>query len=175
MEEITQEQFDNAKNVALDIFRKNKKIASGAFGTVKITPDWFDHIEWKSLKHKRAENDAFVRYLCFQHVPYILKESKLFQEYREQSETLKVKNRKWVSNQNKIVTYYGFVAVVKNWKNRVKVVVKKVDGWDSYELVSVIPAWRNEDYTNIIFFDEDTEHLDAKTKKAIQEEKGWLL
>ncbi len=39
MEEITQEQFDSAKNIALDIFRKNKKMASGAFKTVKITPD----------------------------------------------------------------------------------------------------------------------------------------
>ncbi len=51
-------------------------------------------------------------------------------------------------------------------------VVKKVDGWDSYEFVSIIPAWRNEGYTNIIFFDEDTEHLAASTKKVIQEEKG---
>lgn len=167
MEEINQEKFEKAKAQALLIFQKNKKIKSPLFGEIRITPDGFDHIEWKSRWHKRPMNEAFVRYICFNHVVFLLNKSALYQEYREKMEIVRINK---TVKQNKIVHYYGFVAIVNDWKNRVKVVIRKVDGWNNYEFVSIIPAWINKWYTNITFFDADDRDIEASTKKVIDDD-----
>jgi len=51
----------------------------------------------------------------------------------------------------------------------VKVVVKKVDGWNNYEFVSIIPAWQHDGYTNMVFFEENELLLKISTKKVIQD------
>jgi hypothetical protein len=70
------------------------------------------------------------------------------------------KSGKKVKLQKKIYTY-GLVGIVNQDKNRIKIVVRKVDGWNKYEFVSVIPVWKSAGYSRSIFFDEDMSFLDA--------------
>jgi len=68
-----------------------------------------------------------MRYLCFLHICYILENSKLYQEFREEFQIFEIKRNNKLLKEKKIVCLYGFVAVVNNNKNRVKIVIRKVD------------------------------------------------
>lgn len=160
MEEVEQDKFDNIKNKAVELFKKNKIIKSPIFWEIKITPEWFNHIEWKSKNHKRPNKEIYIRYLCFLHTVFILNKSNLYQEFREEMQEFEIK-RKWKKvKDRKIVNLYWFTAIVNNNKHRVKIVVKKVDWWQNYEFVSVIPAWKSNWYGSELFFDEDLSFLD---------------
>jgi hypothetical protein len=124
---ISDEKFERAKERAVSLFKNNKRVASPCFGEVRINPDGFSHLEWKSKDHKRDKKAAYMRYLCFQHVPYVLQNMKLYQEYRQTMESVEVKRKGRTVKENRLVEYYGFVAVVNGNKQRVKVVVKRVD------------------------------------------------
>ncbi len=156
MIDISMEHFNRVKQVAIEIFQQNKRIVSPALWKIRLTPEWFNHIEWKNKNHKHSLREAFVRYLCFAHIVHILSNSKLYQEFREDAQIVPIKVNWSRRQENKIVRYYGFVAIVNNNKNRVKIVVRKVEWWNHYEYVSVIPAWKSTGYTgNHIFFEED--------------------
>lgn len=175
MQEITELQHDKIKLKAVEIFQQNKKITSPAFWEIRITPEGFGHIEWKNKNHKRPIRESYVRYLCFTHIVHILNHSKLYQEFRETLQTVEIKKKGKKNRENKIVHFYGFVAIVNNNKNRVKIVVRKVDGWNHVEFVSVIPVWKSWWYSWEMFFDEDMSFLEDShqledTKKAIREE-----
>lgn len=112
--EISKEKFNEVKNKAIKFFKEHKKINSPAFWKIKITSEWFNHITWKSINHKRWDNEIFVRYLCFMHIEYILSNLKLYQEYR--TEIKKVEIKRWwkIIKEDRIISLYWFVAVV-NW------------------------------------------------------------
>jgi hypothetical protein len=88
------------KQKAISLFQKNKKIMSRAFGEIRLTPEGFNHIEWKSKNHKRPMQEAYIRYLCFNHIIYILNRSELYQEFREELQHIEVKKDKGTGKQN---------------------------------------------------------------------------
>lgn len=159
MSEITEEKYQNIKDKAINYFKNNKNINSPSFWEIKITPEWFNHIEWKNKNHKRPMKESYIRYLCFLHTDYILKNSKLYQEYREEIQKFEIK-RKWKKKiENKVVLLYWFVAIVNHNQNRVKIIVRKVDWWNKYEFISIIPLWKNIWYWNQLFFDNEEDYL----------------
>lgn len=99
-----------------------------------------------------------MRYLCFFHTDWILKNSHTYQEYKEVTEEIQYKVRKKRMKKLEVIEYYWFVAIVNNNKNRVKIVVSKNQYW-KLEFVSVIPKWKSEEYgwvkINWLFFDEN--------------------
>lgn len=162
---VKDNQFNNIKEKAVAFFKKNKKIKSPSFWEIKITPEWFNHIEWKNKNHKRPLKESYIRYKCFLHLDYILSNSKLYQEFREYMQEFEIK-RKWKKKrEKKLVSLYGFVAVVNNNKNRIKIVVRKVDWWDKYEFVSVIPVWKGSWYSKEIYFDNEESFLESLSFK----------
>ena len=151
--EITKEQLKKAKEEALSFFKNNKKITSPCFWgiEIKLTPNWFNHIEWQRENHRRDTWDSFIRYICFKHIKYILNNSKLYQEYKEEMREFFIK-KKWKKiKQKRIVEYFWFVAVVNDNKNRVKVVISKTDWWNNFEFVSVVPYWKTDWYSKLFF------------------------
>ncbi len=142
------------KQRALIFFKDNRKIKSPAFWEIKITPEWFNYIELKNKNHKRGVKEAYIRYLCFLHLDYILSNLKLYQEFRECFQEFKIKKKGKTIIDRKIVCLYWFVAIVNSNKNRIKVVVRKVDWWNKYEFVSVIPIKENWGYSWELYFDE---------------------
>jgi hypothetical protein len=168
IEDISDEKFERARENALALFQKNKRISSPCFGEVRIDPDGFGHLEWKSKDHKRTKKAAYMRYLCFLHVPYILQNMKLYQEYREVMEDVPVKKKGKIIKERKPVRYYGFVAIVNGDRQRVKIVVKRVDGWGSYVFASAIPRWDLKGYSGgkyaSLFFDDEDEDEEGRNQ-----------
>lgn len=148
MLEISEEKYQEIKNIAFEHFLKNKKIISPIFWEIKSTQEWFDHIEYKdkNKKHKRPQQESYIRYLCFLHFDFIIKKSHLYQDYLQRYEKFKIKRNQKITVVNKLVTYYWFIATVNNNKQRVKILVKKVEWWDRMEYVSVIPVWKTTEY-----------------------------
>ena len=158
MAKITDEKYSEIKKEALELFKNNRKISCSCFWgiDVKLSPSWFNHLEWQREWHKRSKNEAFMRYLCFKHIKYILNNSILYQEYKEELKEFSIK-RKWKKVKvKKIVEYFWIVAIVNNNKNRVKVVIAKTEGWWHYEFISVVPYWSNSGY-NKLFYEENIE------------------
>lgn len=93
MIDISEEHFERVKESAIELFQQNKKIVSPAFGEIRLTPEGFNHIEWKNKNHKRSQRGAFVRYFCFAHIVHILSNSKLYQEFREDSQSVQIKSK----------------------------------------------------------------------------------
>ena len=160
--EINSQILEKMKQKALLYYKENKKIISPLFWEIRITNSWFNHIEWKNKVHKRDFKEAYVRYICFFHTKYILEESNLYQEFREQVEQFKIKiGKKKYKNVNENTCYYWFVAIVNKNKHRVRIVIKKHEKSNYYEFVSVVPAWKKDWYLwnkdNILFFDEKLE------------------
>jgi len=169
MLEITEEKYQEMKTKAVDFFWKNRKISSPAFWEIKVTSKWFSHIEWKNKNHKRPRKESYIRYLCFLHLWYVLNNSKLYQEFREYMEDVEIKKKWKKKTEKRIANLYWFVAIVNHNQNRIKIVVKKIDWWNKYEFVSIIPLWKNEWYWNQLFFDNEESFLkileDWATKK----------
>ena len=92
MSEITDEQYEKIKQKAVNYFRENRKILSQAFWEIRITPEWFNHIEWKNKNHKRPKTEVYIRYLCFLSTAYILENLKLYQEFREEFQFFEIKD-----------------------------------------------------------------------------------
>lgn len=139
---ITKDQYKIVKEKAFKHFMKNKRVTSPLFWEVKVTEEWFNHIERKTVKKKRSIQESYIRYLCFMHFDFIIQNSQLYQDYHQEYKKIEVK-RKWKKVvENKLVTYYWLIAIVNNNKQRIKVVLKKVDWWSKYEYVSVIPVWK---------------------------------
>ena len=71
MKQVTEENYQEIKDKAVKYFKENKVIASPSFWEIKITPEGFNHIEWKNKNHKRPIKEAYIRYLCFLNTAYI--------------------------------------------------------------------------------------------------------
>lgn len=153
MEAITKEKLAKAKEEALIFFKKNKAISSPCFWWIKIkvTPNGFNHLEWQRENHRRSANESFMRYVCFKHIKYILNNLELYQEYKEEMREFFIKKKGKKVKQKRIVEYFWFVAIVNNNKNRIKVVISKIDWWDNFEFVSVVPYWKMEWYSKLFF------------------------
>ena len=113
---------------------------------IKFTYDGFCHLSHKDKKHKRTQQEQAMRFLCFLSVEEILKKSHLYQEYREDIEEIVCKKNGVDVKEKRMVAYYGFVAIVKVQVqlHRIRVVVKVVDGFESGEYLSVMPARKME-------------------------------
>ncbi len=168
MSDKIEEKYNEIKLKAIDYFKNNRKILSPCFWEIKITPEWFNHIEWKSKNHKRPIKEAYIRYLCFLSTTYILNNLKLYQEFREEFQFFEIKRNNKKVTEKKIVCLYWFIAIINHNKNRVKIVIRKVDWWNKYEFVSIIPLWKNKWYWNQLFFDNEEDFLrilEEQTKK----------
>ncbi len=143
MEILTEndEKYKNAKQSALAFMKNHRKIIWWCLKEIKIENEAFNHLIWKNKNHKRLASETYVRFLCFIHIDKVLKNLNLYQEYKCVMEETQIK-RKWKFITQKIkVEYFGFIWILFDKWLRIKVVVKKNDGWKHGELVSVIPAW----------------------------------
>jgi hypothetical protein len=116
---------------------------------------WLEHIEWDIPNHKRPLMEAYIRYLCFLHFDYIIKNSHLYQDYMERMEKVKIKSRKGkLIYVNRLVKYYWLISIVNHNKQRVKVIVKKTEWFNKVEYISVIPCWKQTKYWPQLFIED---------------------
>lgn len=52
------------------------------------------------------------------------------------------KKNKRIIKIKRLVKYYWFIAIVNNNKQRIKIIIKKIDWFKNFEYVSVISYWK---------------------------------
>ncbi len=112
--------------------------------TVSFNAQGIEHLKFKNRERARPPKDQYMRLKLIHLAPEVLKNSKTVQGILETKkfETIKVNSRK--DTILKPVNYFEFIAVIK--RNRVKVIVKQIDGGNLF-FWSLIPFWRMNDDT----------------------------
>ena len=154
------DQYTKARESAHNYFLKNKKIRSPVFKTVSLTSDGFMHLIYhdRFLKKKRTKEAQIQRFHLLQHTRSIIESMGYYQEYLEQYQTVMVRMKKHRSEQNKLVRYWGFVAVINN-RIRVKLVLRQI-GDGHIHFWSIIPYWKTRSYKEIRYADLSTGDLE---------------
>jgi hypothetical protein len=126
----------------------NKKVSFNAMG--------LEHLNFKKRREKaRPPKDQYMRFKLIHLAPEILKSSHTLQGVWETKKFEKVRTNGRNDMVLKPVNYYEFIAVVK--RNRVKVIVKQIDGGEIF-FWSLIPFWgMNEEYRERILHDGEPE------------------
>lgn len=110
--------------------------------------DGFRHLIYKGNK-KKSERDKRVQLMKFKLFPKakdIIKITTTYQEYEEGLIEIIKKRKKKKVKESVIVKYWGFVAIIDNF--RVKVVVRQIGNGNKH-FWSTIPAWSKSHYRNI--------------------------
>lgn len=125
----------------------NKKVSFNAMG--------LEHLKFKGRNKTRKPQDQYMRFKLINLAPEILKSSHTLQGIWETKKFEKIRTNGRNDMVLKPVNYYEFIAVVK--RNRVKVIVKQINGGEIF-FWSLIPFWgMNEEYMERILHDGEPE------------------
>lgn len=143
------EKYEQAKEFAKNYFRKNRTIFSVCLGEIHFNSSGFMHLIWKNLnkKHKRNWKSQLARFRLLRHIKPVLKGMQYYQEYMESLEEVKTKQGKKTTLQSKVITYWGFVAIIEN-KIRIKIVLRRI-GNGKIHFWSIIPIWKTKQYKDV--------------------------
>ena len=145
-----QSAYDAANAAAHAFYGNVKHIQSPLLGPVLFNSEGFMHLLFKDevRKERRDIQNQLVRFRLLPLVPHVLSRLTHCQEYFEVLQRVDVKMNKERFHTMKLVRYWGFVAVVKNYKLRIQVVVRQV-GEGSPHFWSVIPYWSTKHYKDV--------------------------
>lgn len=142
-------KYNYLKNKTYKSYKKIKRIYCPYLKTdVVFNSNGFRHLIYKSGDKKRDEQSQIMRFTLIGKAVDVLKITTTLQEYQSESrEMLVVEHEQKVS---KIVTviYFGFIALLDNWK--FKVIVKKIGNGHLF-FWSVIPNWRTRRKEKVFF------------------------
>ncbi|MFH0857882.1 MAG: hypothetical protein V1848_04000 [Candidatus Magasanikbacteria bacterium] len=113
---------------------------------VHFTAEGFNHLIYKGARRERSKNDQITKFKLLSKAKDILEISTTFQEYDESLTMVRKKKFKKVVEESVTIKYWGFVAIINNF--RVKVVVRQIGNGQKHFL-SVIPAWKTQYYRDI--------------------------
>ena len=103
----TADEVSKVRDRAIAYYRKIKTIKSPAFDKkIRVWNDWFSHIQYKDAKHRRSNEDIYMRFLCFLSLEKILCNLWLYQEYKAIVEDIEVKREWKLIKERKMVQYY---------------------------------------------------------------------
>ncbi len=140
MDDIDQKKFHKAHQEAENFYKNIEKVFCPYFKEeVAFNAKGLEHLKFSGLRRARSHGDQYIRFRLISLAPRIVKESHTLQgiSVRRSMERVKT-NSRWESVM-RMVTYYEFVAVIKDV--RVRVIVKQVEGGQKY-FWSVIPFWK---------------------------------
>lgn len=113
---------------------------------VHFTAEGFNHLIYKGRRRERNKNDQITKFKLLPKAKSVLEISTTYQEYDESFTTARKKRFKKTADETAAVKYWGFVAILQNF--RVKVIVRQI-GNGQKQFWSVIPAWRTDHYRDI--------------------------
>jgi len=110
----------------------------------------FNHIVFKNHRHEREKPSQILRFKLVPLAKKLIELSTTYQEFEESIKEFQVKTRKKKIKQNKIVKYWGIIAIIDNRK--IKVIVRSVGVNGNLHFWSIIPAWTTNKYRDNKFF-----------------------
>lgn len=136
-----QKKFDEVKEKAQKEYKKINSVLNPFLRKkVNFNAKGLDHIKFKEWNKTRLVSDQYLRLKFLKYAPKILESAGTLQEFKETKNFERVRiNTKW-KFLAKPVKYYGFIAMW-NYKMRVKIIVKKIEGGQPF-FWSIMPFWK---------------------------------
>ncbi len=131
--------FDLIKNKGVEFYKTLGEVYCPYFkDNVSFNARGLEHLKFKKMEKTRSEKDQYMRFKLIHLAPEVLKATHTLQGVLETKKFERVRVNSRTDQILKPVNYYEFIAVIK--RNRVKVIVKQVDGGAKF-FWSLIPFW----------------------------------
>ncbi|MBU1091745.1 hypothetical protein KKA27_02705 [Patescibacteria group bacterium] len=118
---------------------------------VHFNAEGFNHLIYKGKRRERNKNNQITKFKLLPKARTIIEISTTYQEYDESLTTVRKKRFKKIVEETTTVKYWGFVAIIQNF--RTKVIVRQIGNGQKH-FWSVIPAWMTSHYKNIKFISQ---------------------
>jgi hypothetical protein len=132
--------FEYFKLKAEELYKSFDKVYCPYFkGEIFFNSFGLEHLKFKKTRKARLEKDQHTRFKLLHLAPVVISLSNTIQGIRitKSFEEVKINTRR--VHLLKEVTYYEFIAVIKN--DRVRIIIKQIENGDKF-FWSVIPAWQ---------------------------------
>lgn len=145
MIEFSDQQFEEIKTKGESIYKEIGEIYCPYLKCkISFNAQGLEHLKFKRHEKARAVKDQYMRFRLINLAPEVLKASHTLQGILETKKFERIRMHGRTENILKPVNYYEFIAVIK--RNRVRVVVKQIDGGDKF-FWSLIPFWGMDEAT----------------------------
>lgn len=144
--------FEQNKQDAANLFNTFKPVRCQALKSelVYFTSEGFNHLLFKSARTLRDKSDSENRFRFLEDAFNLIRKSTTFQEYEEILQNVKARKKGQTITESKLVKYWGFIAIIRNGKFKIKVILRQV-GANHIEYWSVIPTWTTTKYGDMKF------------------------
>ena len=142
--------YDKIREDAHNFYQKIGAIRCPALNNelVHFIAEGFNHLIYKGKRRERSKNDQITKFKLLPKAKNLIGLATTYQEYDESITEVRKKRFKKIVQETATVRYWGFVAILNNF--RIKVIVRQI-GNGQRHFWSVIPAWRTEHYRDIKF------------------------
>ncbi|MDP3244644.1 MAG: hypothetical protein Q8M83_03210 [bacterium] len=113
---------------------------------VHFTSEGFNHLIYKGNRSGRDKSVQIMKFKLLSRAKEIIMLTTTYQEYDESLTKVRKKHFKKIVYESAVVKYWGFVAIIRNF--RVKVIVRAIGNGQNH-FWSVIPAWSTSHYRDI--------------------------
>jgi len=110
----------------------------------------FNHIIFKGPRSEREKSSQILRFKLLPLAKKLIAISTTYQEYEESVKEFEVTIYKRRVMKNKLVRYWGVIAIIDGRK--IKVILRKVGDNGTLHFWSIIPAWVTNHYRDMRFF-----------------------
>jgi len=127
--ELDEKKFAEVKEAAKKFYDKLEKVECPYLKrNVHFNADGFEHLLSKTWNRGRSTIEQYTRLRLLPKVVDIIKCSHTLQEFDERTIFVRQKiNSRW-EKRFKLVRYYVFIALLKEYKIRFKIIIKEVEG-----------------------------------------------
>lgn len=145
------DEYQNQRNDAQDFYNNINSVFSPALQS-KITfpSESFNHIIFKNSRTERERPSQILRFKLLPLAAKLIKLSTTYQEYEESSSEVVIKRHKKKIKKNKIIKYWGIIAILEGQK--IKVILRKMGDNGLAHFWSIIPAWTTNKYRDAKFY-----------------------
>jgi len=132
--------YQDQKIKAQELYYKINSVFSPALKQrVFFSADGFNHIIFQNSRSERDRSSQILRFSLIPLAVKLIMTSSTFQEYEEIFKEVTIKKYKRKIKEQKIVKYWGLIAIIDNRK--IKVVIRKIGDNGALHFWSIIPAW----------------------------------
>ena len=152
MLQFTEQQFKEVKEKGEELYKSLSEVYCPYFKEkIVFNAQGLEHLKFKRRDKARLEQDQYMRFKLLNLAPEILKLSYILQGILETQKFERVRVHNRTDTILKPVTYYEFIGIIK--RNRVRIIIKQVDGGPKF-FWSLVPFWgMNEETKNRILHD----------------------
>lgn len=143
--------YQDEKENAQKFYNSINSVFSPVFkGKIVFPADSFNHIIFKNSRIERDRLTQLLRFKLLYLAKKLIELSTTYQEFEELIKEFNIKKYKKKIKENKLVNYWGIIAIINNRK--IKVIIRKIGDNGSLHFWSVIPGWKTNKYRDTKFF-----------------------